>query len=221
MQHRFVSAVVCIGDIAKFDFTTRILNDDSIRKPRLLQFFKEYFDYGLAANICKDAKALKSGGGSSGTGHYSAMNSMIANTDRLIELILQEDQNVFKELLTTNRVIYNPSGDSIYFGNVDRKFVPAKQKKVVNKKLSKAERKKAAAKAKASSKKQVTKLSKDEQKEAAKKAKKQQKVAAAKAKVAAMKAIFPNPSKPVFVRQSHCSDRACLGVPIAWVCRVD
>jgi hypothetical protein len=114
---------------------TRMLNDESLRKPRILQFFKEYFDYGLSANICKDAKALKSGGGSTGPNHYAAMNSMVANTDRLIELILQEDKNVLRELLTTDRVIYSSSNE-VYFTNVDRK-IPRAPKKKVNKKTKK------------------------------------------------------------------------------------
>ncbi|MEI6235327.1 MAG: DUF1588 domain-containing protein [Planctomycetota bacterium] len=86
---------------------TRILNDDSIRKPRILQFFREYFDYDRAASICKDRKALERFGGHFDT-YYAAMNSMITNTDSLVELILREDKNVLKELLTTDRVIYQP-----------------------------------------------------------------------------------------------------------------
>jgi len=112
---------------------TRILNDDSIRKPRMLQFFKEYFDYDLSASICKDDKALAQAGGSRGTRHYSAMNSMIHNTDRLIELILHEDKNVFKELLTTDRVIY-AGGDDNYFRNVDVKIPALGKKRKANKK---------------------------------------------------------------------------------------
>ena len=111
----------------------RILNDDSIRKPRILQFFKEYFDYDLCATICKDDKALASGGGSKGTRHYSAMNSMIHNTDRLIEIILHEDKNVFKELLTTDRVIYT-KGDDVYFRNIAKKIPTLGKKKKANKK---------------------------------------------------------------------------------------
>jgi hypothetical protein len=92
---------------------TRILNDDSIRKPRILQFFREYFDYDRAASICKDQDALKKSGGHPGT-YYAAMNSMIANTDRLVELILQEDKYVLKELLTTDRVVYQPYTSGSY-----------------------------------------------------------------------------------------------------------
>jgi hypothetical protein len=133
---------------------TRILNDDSIRKPRILQFFKEYFDYELSAGICKDDKALAQAGGSAGPKHYTAMNSMIANTDRLIELIIQEDENVLKELLTTDRVIYDGSSAS-YFANFDRKIKPQKSKekskeKKGDKKASKKAQQKAAAALKAS-----------------------------------------------------------------------
>ncbi|MCH2208848.1 MAG: DUF1588 domain-containing protein [Lentisphaerales bacterium] len=122
---------------------TRILNDDSIRKPRILQFFKEYFDYELSAEICKDEKALARAGGSEGTRHYTAMNSMIANTDRLIELIVHEDKNVLKELLTTDRVIYDNANAS-YFVNLDRKVKPEKIKaKKGEKKANKKEQQKA------------------------------------------------------------------------------
>lgn len=86
---------------------TRILNDDAIRKPRILQFFREYFDYDRAPGICKDRMILEKDGGHFDT-YYAAMNSMVANTDGLIELILREDREVLKELLTTDRLIYQP-----------------------------------------------------------------------------------------------------------------
>ena len=34
----------------------RMLADDSIRKPRILQFFREYFDYDQGGYICKDTR---------------------------------------------------------------------------------------------------------------------------------------------------------------------
>ena len=108
---------------------TRILNDDSIRKPRILQFFKEYFDYELSAAICKDEDALNMAGGKEGPKHYAAMNSMIANTDRLIELIVQEDKHVLKELLTTDRVIYDKSLDAQYYANIDQIVVQPRRGK--------------------------------------------------------------------------------------------
>jgi hypothetical protein len=95
----------------------RMLADDSIRKPRVLRFFRDYFDYDLGGYICKDTKALADTG--VGTRfvkhHYRAMFDATASTDRLIELILQEDQAVLKQLLTTDKVVAYPT-DSLYFG---------------------------------------------------------------------------------------------------------
>ncbi len=114
---------------------TRILNDDSIRKPRILQFFREYFDYDRAATICKTRESIE-GQGAHYESHPAVMNSMIANTDGLIELILREDKDVLKELLTTNRVIYQPytsvriprgmTTDIAYFINRKKPFAQIK-----------------------------------------------------------------------------------------------
>ena len=110
---------------------TRILNDDSIRKPRILQFFREYFDYGLAADITKDRKAAGAYGkylmpyasnhNQIVRQHRAAMINHIANTDRLVELIVQEDKNVFKELLTTDRVVLEEKFPS-YFRNIEKDY---------------------------------------------------------------------------------------------------
>jgi hypothetical protein len=112
---------------------TRILNDDSIRKPRILQFFREYFDYDRASTVCKTRQSIVENGAHYES-HPAVINSMIANTDGLIELILREDKNVLKELLTTDRVIYQPytsvrlhrgmTTDIAYFINRGKPFVP-------------------------------------------------------------------------------------------------
>ena len=94
----------------------RMLADDSIRKPRILRFFRDYFDYDLGGYICKDTKALAETGASTrGQSHYRAMFDATASTDRLIELILQEDKDVFKQLLTTDKVVATRT-DNVYFG---------------------------------------------------------------------------------------------------------
>lgn len=94
----------------------RMLADDSIRKPRILRFFRDYFDYDLGGYICKDSKALADTGASNrGQAHYNAMFDATASTDRLIELVLQEDKDVLKQLLTTNQVVAT-NADNIYFG---------------------------------------------------------------------------------------------------------
>ena len=85
---------------------TRILNDDSIRKPVILRFFREYFDYDLAAKVDKDDNLLKRAGGlKTSKAHRQLMTEMTATTDRLVELILKEDKDVLAELLTTDRVV--------------------------------------------------------------------------------------------------------------------
>ena len=95
---------------------TRMLSDPSIRKPRVLQFFREYFDYDRAGSICKDSRALRSAGADPrDLNHYRIMFRMVSSTDRLIELILEEDKEVLKELLTTDRVVLDKP-DAPYFG---------------------------------------------------------------------------------------------------------
>jgi hypothetical protein len=94
----------------------RMLADDRIRKPRLLQFFRDYFDYDLGGYICKDNKALAETGVSNrGDAHYRAMFDATASTDCLIELILHEDKDVLRQLLTTNKVVATKA-DNVYFG---------------------------------------------------------------------------------------------------------
>jgi hypothetical protein len=112
---------------------TRILNDDTIRKPRILQFFREYFDYDRASTVCKTRQSIEEKGAHYES-HPAVINSMIANTDGLIELVLREDKHILKEMLTTNRVIYQPytsvriargmTTDIAYFINRGKPFVP-------------------------------------------------------------------------------------------------
>lgn len=114
---------------------TRLLDDDSIRKPRILRFFRDYFDHDLAGYICKDSNALKeTGAPTRGVAHYRAMFDATASTDRLIEHILKEDQDVLNQLLTTQKVVATNT-DNIYFG---RKHTPEERKRAI------AARKKAA-----------------------------------------------------------------------------
>ena len=100
---------------------SRMLDDDSIRKPRVLRFFRDFFDYDLGGYICKDNAALaRTGVSSRGTSHYRAMFDATASSDRLIELILQEDKDILKELLTTRQVVAT-GADKSYFGKKNNK----------------------------------------------------------------------------------------------------
>ncbi|MEM9365132.1 MAG: DUF1588 domain-containing protein [Planctomycetota bacterium] len=94
---------------------TRMMDDETIRKPRLLRFFRDYFDYDLGGYICKDANALAATGVSNrGQSHYRAMFDATASTDRLIELVLADDKDVLKRLLTTDQVIVTKADDAYY-----------------------------------------------------------------------------------------------------------
>jgi hypothetical protein len=108
----------------------RILKDESIRKPRVLQFFREYFDYDRAGRICKDSASLKAAGGDERR-YYETMLAMTAHVDRLIELIVQEDQNVLRELLTTDRVVCDPAREKLFYSHFENLKKPAR---VANKK---------------------------------------------------------------------------------------
>ena len=99
----------------------RMLADENIRKPRVIQFFRDYFDYDLGGYICKDSKALgETGVSTRGTAHYRAMFDATASTDRLIELVLADDKDVLKQLLTTNKVVATKT-DNTYFGRLRSK----------------------------------------------------------------------------------------------------
>jgi hypothetical protein len=69
----------------------RILDDPKVEKPRLLKFFREYFEYGNAVNVFKDKPTTFK--------HEPVV--LVSDTDRLIEHILAEDKDVFRRLLTT------------------------------------------------------------------------------------------------------------------------
>ena len=100
---------------------TRMLADDSLRKPKVLQFFREYFDYGLAARICKDEDSLQeAGGGKNAREFRKRMLIQMASTDRLVELILEEDKDVLKNLLTTQKVVVASLNQSYYGGRTKK-----------------------------------------------------------------------------------------------------
>jgi hypothetical protein len=63
------------------------------------------------------------------------MFGMTASVDRLIELIVQEDKQVLRELLTTDRVILDPGSDRLYFSTRENlKKPPPRDKKDKKKK---------------------------------------------------------------------------------------
>ena len=122
----------------------RMLADDGNRKPRILRFFRDYFDFDLGGYICKDSKALANTGvNTRGQSHYRAMFDATVSTDRLVELILKEDRDVFKQLLTTDRVVTTRT-DRVYFGKRRSRKEAAASLAVAKRAAAQAARKKAA-----------------------------------------------------------------------------
>ena len=121
---------------------TRMLTDDTLRKPRVLRFFRDFFDYDLGGYICKDNAALAQTGVSTrGNSHYRAMFDATASTDRLIELILEKDKDVLKELLTTQQIVA-AGNDRTYFGrknNPEERAAAAAAIKKANEEIEKKE----------------------------------------------------------------------------------
>ncbi|HAL13965.1 MAG TPA: hypothetical protein DCP67_09125, partial [Planctomycetaceae bacterium] len=67
-----------------------------------------------------------------------------ASTDRLIELILEEDKDVFRQLLTTDKILVT-GGDRVYLGKLNTK--EERQASIDKEKLAIAEEAKKAAEA--------------------------------------------------------------------------
>ncbi len=71
----------------------RMLDDPKLQKPRILRFFREYFQYTAAEDVFKDNKEHPD---------HDA-RTLVEDTDRLVQHILDEDQEVLFQVLTTNK----------------------------------------------------------------------------------------------------------------------
>jgi hypothetical protein len=80
----------------------RLLHDESIEKPRILRFFREYFEYTRATEIFKDGRIRK---------HYMP-EQLVEDADALVLAALADDRDVLRRLLTTSEyyVNYGPKG---------------------------------------------------------------------------------------------------------------
>ncbi len=71
----------------------RFFEDPKLQKPRILRFFREYFQYAAAEEVFKDNKEYPD--------HDPRV--LVEDTDRLVQYILDEDKDVLHQLLTTNK----------------------------------------------------------------------------------------------------------------------
>ena len=71
----------------------RMLGETQLPKPRILGFFREYFEYGGAIDVFKDEALNRN--------HVPEV--LVSDTDRLIMHFYEQDKHVLRELLTTNK----------------------------------------------------------------------------------------------------------------------
>lgn len=77
----------------------RLLDDAKTDKPRILRFFREYFGYDKATDVFKEAN----GGGTAVDHPGHEPQVLVEDTDRLVQYVLDQDHDVLRELLTTNK----------------------------------------------------------------------------------------------------------------------
>jgi len=83
------------------------LNASVTRQPiRKLRFFREFFGYPKAQDVFKDDSRFGAGR------HEPAVSRLIDEADMLVEYILEKDERVFEELLTTEKFYLYHSGDN-------------------------------------------------------------------------------------------------------------
>lgn len=83
------------------------LNPSVTNQPiRKLRFFRDFFGYPKALKVFKDDSRFGAGR------HEQAVSRLIEETDMLVEHILQKDERVFEELLTTDKFYIFHNGDN-------------------------------------------------------------------------------------------------------------
>ena len=83
------------------DQVRRLLEDPKIEASRVMDFFREYFEYPGALDVFKDGKLFPQ--------HRAKI--LVSDTDRLVRYILAEDRDVFRQLLTTRMSFVNYAWD--------------------------------------------------------------------------------------------------------------
>lgn len=94
----------------------RMLNDDSLEKPRILRFFQDYFGYYNSMNIFKDDIRFGSHynphRASLSTYQWGVPGKVTKEADALVLSILKEDKEVLKQLLTTEKFFVHHNGNN-------------------------------------------------------------------------------------------------------------
>ncbi len=104
---------------------SRLFKDQAIEKPRIMRFFQEYFGYTEAALVFKDDYVIAA----AKIGNYNP-GYLVEDTDLLIRYVLDKDQDVLRELLTTEKSFVFHSGVAQWLKVKERREMLAKQKGV-------------------------------------------------------------------------------------------
>lgn len=94
----------------------RILADQTIDKPRILRFFQDYFGYKGIYNVFKDEERF----GGAYNPHrvvaaryiYRVPGKISSEADTLVKWVLEQDKDVLKTLLTTDRFFVDHNGNN-------------------------------------------------------------------------------------------------------------
>ena len=68
----------------------KMFADEKLRRPRILRFFHEFFEYPKALEVIQNRNEFP---------HHKAQ-VLVSDTDNLVRWILERDQEVLRELLT-------------------------------------------------------------------------------------------------------------------------
>jgi hypothetical protein len=71
--------------------------------PKIIRFFREFFGYPMAVRVFKDIQRSDGIYRVPDRGTFGTAGFLVAEADRVVAHILQEDRNVFETLLTTDR----------------------------------------------------------------------------------------------------------------------
>ena len=80
----------------------KMFADPKLRRPRIIRFFHEFFEYRKALEVFKNPEDFR---------HHKA-RVLVSDTDNLIRWILERDKDVLRELLTTDKAFVNTRYDA-------------------------------------------------------------------------------------------------------------
>ncbi len=105
--------------VSKEDYkreVVRLLNDDTVDKPRIIRFFQDFFGYYNIFNVFKDEDRFVGNYGPhrvfSRKYIYRVPGKVSKEADAFVSHILKEDKDVFNRLLTSDKYFVHHNGDN-------------------------------------------------------------------------------------------------------------